>query len=76
MATARNFAEASKLVTYPLIQIVVVVVRKTASSEKSVQGAKKDGSREVLNRGLWWGWGRNNFWKDLLHRQYVQCVQG
>jgi hypothetical protein len=31
MATARNFAEASKLVTYRLIQIVVVV-RKTASS--------------------------------------------
>jgi hypothetical protein len=52
MATARNFAEASKLVTYPLIQLVVGVVRKTASSEGSVQGAKKYGSRWVLNRGL------------------------
>ena len=48
MATARNFAEASKLFTYPFLQFVVVV-RKTASSEGIVQGDNKDESQRVLN---------------------------
>jgi hypothetical protein len=53
------FAEASEFFTHAVFQ-VVVVVRKTASSECILQGAKKGGSRRVLNRDCWED-------EDLIH---------